>query len=58
MIKLRPLFNQLEQICLVYEIVHTNKFFLYSFNEDKEKDKSGDRWTQLNSMVEARYTDR
>jgi len=27
---------------------------ILSFNEDKEKDKSSDRWTQLNSMVEAR----
>jgi len=27
---------------------------ILSFNEDKEKDKTGDRWSQLNSMVEAR----
>jgi len=27
---------------------------ILSFNEEKEKDKTADRWTQLNSMVEAR----
>ena len=27
---------------------------LFSFNEDKEKDKGADRWSRLTSMVEAK----
>ena len=27
---------------------------MFSFNEDKEKEKGGDRWSRLSSMVEAK----